>query len=193
MRGVRVPLLSGTQLVVVDAPDDAVVLIPPEPAGQAITDVGAAVRDAVRFPLSGPPLAGIVPRGGRATIVTDVPALPLPSAPVDARRAAIGAAVQELRNLGVPDERQTILVTAGLGRRPGRRELDRLFAPAFARAFYGRVHVHDAEDPALVDLAGGHGDTWRIARELVDTDVVVCVSAAETVVHGGPGRAARVR
>ena len=186
MRGVRVPLLSGTQLVVVDAPGDAVVLIPPEPAGQAITDVGAAVRDAVRFPLSGPPLAGIVPRGGRATIVTDVPALPLPSAPVDARRAAIGAAVQELRNLGVPDERQTILVTAGLGRRPGRRELDRLFAPAFARAFYGRVHVHDAEDPALVDLAGGQGETWRVARELVDTDAVVCVSAAETVVHGGP-------
>ena len=125
----RVPLLSGTQLVVVDAPDDAVVLVPPEPAGQAITDVGAAVRDAVRFPLSGAPLAGMVARGARATIVTDVPALPLPSAPVDARRAAIGAAVQELRNLGVPDERQTILVTAGLGRRPGRRELDRLFAP----------------------------------------------------------------
>ena len=97
----RVPLLSGTQLVIVDAPDDAVVLMPPEPAGQAITDVGAAVRDAVRFPLSGAPLAGIVPRGGRATIVTDVPALPLPSAPVDARRAAIGAAVQEPADLMV--------------------------------------------------------------------------------------------
>ncbi|MET0937671.1 MAG: lactate racemase domain-containing protein, partial [Gaiellaceae bacterium] len=149
----RIPLLSGTQLVVVDGPDDAVVLVPPEPAGQAITDVGAAVRDAVRFPLSGAPLAGMVARGARATIVTDVPALPLPSAPVDARRAAIGAAVQELRNLGVPDERQTILVTAGLGRRPGRRELDRLFAPAFARAFYGQVRVHDAEDPDLVELA----------------------------------------
>ena len=183
----RVPLLSGTQLVVVDAPGDAVVLMPPEPAGQAITDVGAAVRDAVRFPLSGVPLAGIVPRRGRATIVTDVPALPLPSAPVDARRAAIGAAVQELRNLGVPDERQTILVTAGLGRRPGRRELDRLFAPAFARAFYGQVRVHDAEDPDLLELVGEDGSAPRIARELVHTDVVVCVSAAETIVHGGPG------
>jgi hypothetical protein len=181
----RIPLLSGTQLVVVDAPGDAVVLVPPEPAGQAITDVGAAVRDAVRFPLSGPPLAGIVSRGGRATIVTDVPALPLPSAPVDARRAAIGAAVQELRNLGVPDERQTILVTAGLGRRPGRRELDRLFAPAFARAFYGRVRVHDAEHPDLVELATEDG-TIRLAPELVETDLVACVTAAETVVNGGP-------
>jgi hypothetical protein len=184
---VRIPLLSGTQLVVVDAPDDAVVLMPPEPTAQAISDVGAAVRDAVRFPLSGVPLAGIVPRGGRATIVTDVPALPLPSAPVDARRASIGAAVQELRNLGVPDERQTILVTAGLARRPGRRELDRLFAPAFARAFYGQVRVHDAEDPDLVELVCADGHVRRIARELVETDVVVCVSAAETVVHGGPG------
>ena len=91
--------------------------------------------------------------------MTDVPALPLPSAPVDARRAAIGAAVQELRNLGVPDERQTILVTAGLGRRPGRRELDRLFAPAFARAFYGRVHVHDAEDPALSSSPASTAET----------------------------------
>jgi hypothetical protein len=177
----RIPLLSGTRLLVVEGPDDAVVLVPPEPAPQAITDVGAAVRDALRFPLSGAPLAGIVPRGGRATIVTDVPALPLPSAPVDARRAAIGAAVEELRNLGIPDERQTILVTAGLARRPGRRELDRLFAPAFARAFYGQVHVHDAEDPGLVELVGEDGRTQRIARSLV------CVSAAETVLHGGPG------
>ncbi len=69
----------------------------------------------------------------------------------------IGAAVQELRNLGIPDERQTILVTAGLGRRPGRRELDRLFAPAFARAFYGNVIVHDVEDPGLVELGDYEG------------------------------------
>ena len=183
----RIPLLSGTRLLVVDGPDDAVVLVPPEPAPQAITDVGAAVRDSLRFPLSGPPLAGIVPRGGRATIVADVPELPLPSAPVDARRAAIGAAVQELRNLGIPDERQTILVTAGLGRRPGRRELDRLFAPAFARAFYGKVVVHDVEDPTLVEI-GTHGErTLRISPEIVNADVVVSVSGAETVVHGGPG------
>ena len=186
MRGVRIPLLSGTRMLVVDGPDDAVVLVPPEPAPQAITDVGAAVRDALRFPLSGPPLAGIVAKGGRATIVADVPSLPLPSAPVDARRAAIGAAVQELRNLGIPDERQTILVTAGLARRPGRRELDRLFAPAFARAFYGKVVVHDVEDPELVELGHHEGRPLRVARELVEADVVVCVSAAETVIHGGP-------
>ena len=182
----RVPLLAGTRLLVVNAPDDAVVLSPPEPPPQAISDVGAAVRDALRFPLAGPQLAAVVGRDARATIVTDVPALPIPSAPVDARRAAIGAVVQALRELGVADERQTILVTAGLGRRPGRKELDRLFAPAFARAFHGRVRVHDVERPDLVELGEASGIPLRIAPEIAEADVVVCVSAAETVLHGGP-------
>ena len=182
----RVPLLAGTRLLVVNAPDDAVLLSPPEPPPQAISDVGAAVRDALRFPLAGPQLAAVVGRGARATIVTDVPALPIPSAPVDARRSAIGAVVQELRRLGIPDARQTILVTAGLGRRPGRKELDRLFAPAFARAFHGRVRVHDVESPDLIDLADAGGMPLRIAPEIAEADVVVVVSAAETVLHGGP-------
>jgi hypothetical protein len=182
----RVPLLAGTRLLVVNAPDDAVVLAPPEPPPQAISDVGAAVRDALRFPLAGPQLAALAARGARATIVTDVPALPLPSAPVDARRPAIGAVVQALRDLGVPDERQTILVTAGLARRPGRKDLDRLFAPAFARAFYGKVRVHDVESPDLVEI-GTHEDiSLRIAPEIATADVVLVVSAAETVLHGGP-------
>lgn len=182
----RVPILAGTRLLVVNAPDDAILLTPPAPPPQAISDVGAAVRDALRFPLGGRQLAAVVGRGARATIVTDVPALPIPSAPVDARRSAIGAVVQELRRLGVSDERQTILVTAGLGRRPGRKELDRLFAPAFARAFYGRVRVHDVESPDLVDVETAGDTPLRIAPEIAEADVVVVVSAAETVLHGGP-------
>src|SRR5581483_10146691 len=41
--------------------------------------------------------------------------------------------------------------------------------------------VHDAEDPELVDLGGA-----RVNRALLDTDVVVTVTAAETVLYGGP-------
>ena len=69
----RVPLLFGTRVTVVDAPDDAVVLRPPPP-GDAVTDVRAAVRDALRFPLAGDPLEAVVTRGGRATIVVEPPA-----------------------------------------------------------------------------------------------------------------------
>ena len=48
----KLPLLCGTSVVVVDAPEDAVVLRPPPP-GEAMADVRAAVRDALRFPLAG--------------------------------------------------------------------------------------------------------------------------------------------
>jgi len=64
----RVPLLYGSRLVVADAGEDAVAIAPPSPPDEAIADVGAAVRDAFRFPLAGDSLETIVPRGGRATI-----------------------------------------------------------------------------------------------------------------------------
>src|SRR5204863_348618 len=64
----RVPMLSGSRLVVVTAEDDALVLRPPPPAN-AVADVGAAVRDAVRFPLAGQPLEALVPHGGPAALV----------------------------------------------------------------------------------------------------------------------------
>jgi hypothetical protein len=183
---VRVPLLSGSRLLLVSAPDGALVLSPPPPPAAPISDVAAAVRDALRFPLSGPPLEGLAPRHGRVTILVEPPALPLPDAPIDPRRAAIAAAVAELRRLGIPDRRQTILVAAGLARRPGRRELERLFPAAFARSFRGRVQVHDVEDELLVRLGEAEGVPLRAARELVESDLVLCLSAAETVLHGGP-------
>ena len=68
----KLPLLSGSSVVVVEAPDGAVVLRPPPP-GEPLQDVQAAVRDALRFPLAGEPLAALARRGGRATIVVEPP------------------------------------------------------------------------------------------------------------------------
>jgi hypothetical protein len=180
----RVPLLAGSRLVVVSAPDDAVVLSPPAP-DLGIVDVRAAVREALRFPLAGEPLEALAQRGGRATIVVEQPSLPLPAAERDPRREAIAATVDELERCGVAVADQTILVAAGLARRPGQRELEHLVAPAFARRFHGRVEVHDVEHGDLVDL-GRSGRVPLLANPaLLDTDVVVTVTAAETVLHGG--------
>jgi hypothetical protein len=176
----RVPLLAGTRVTVVDAPDDAVILRPPPP-GPALADIAAAVRDALRFPLAGEPLETLATRGGRATIVVEPPALPIPSSLHDPRQAAIAAAVLELERVGMPAERQTLLVAGGLGRRAGHGELEALVPAEFARRFRGRVVVHDVEDPDLVDLGPA-----RVAPPLVETDLVLAVSAAETVLHGGP-------
>lgn len=181
----RVPLLFGSRVAVLDAGDEALVLRPPPP-GEAIADVAAAVRDALRFPLAGEPLEALVPRGGRATIVVEPPALPIPSAQHDPRQAAIASTVDELARIGLPLERQTLLVAGGLARRAGRRELEALVSPEFARRFHGRVEVHDAEDPSLADLGNAGSIPLRVHPALVETDIVVVVSAAESVLHGGP-------
>jgi hypothetical protein len=182
----RVPIPSGSRVAVVTAPGDAIVLRPKAPS-EAIADVGAAVRDALRFPLSGAPLEGLVTRRGRATIVVEPPELPVPSVPNDPRRDAIAATIAELERLGVPSERQTILVAGGLNRRAGQRELEALVEPHSARRFHGRVEVHDAEAPDLLDLGSVGRTPLRVNRLIAETDLVVCVTAAETVVHGGAG------
>jgi Lactate racemase N-terminal domain len=181
----RLPLVAGSHVPVVSVADDVVVLRPPAPR-DAMADVAAAVRDALRFPLSGSPLEALASPGGRATVVVEPPALPLPGAQLDARRAAVSAALDELERVGVPEENVSLLVVNGLARRPGLRELDWVLAPPRARAFRGRVQVHDVEDDHLVDLGDADGIPLRAAPPLVETDVVVTVTAAETVLHGGP-------
>ena len=177
----RIPLLSGAQLVLASAPDDAVILRPPAPPARGV-EVAAAVRDALRFPLDGPPLEELARGARRVTIVVEPPALPIPAVDADPRQLAVSAVVDELERNGIPTGYQTILVAGGLARRLGGRDRESLVTPELARRFHGRVVVHDAEDPELVPL----GDRLRVNAALADTDLVVTVTAAETVVHGGP-------
>jgi len=178
----RVPVLAGSRIALVPVGEDDVVLAPPPPPEQ-VADVPASVRDALRFPLSGPTLEQAAPAGGRATIVVEHPALPYPEPQLDPRPEALAAAIDELERCGIRDERVTILVAGGLERRSGQRELERLLPPPRARSFRGRVLTHDAEHPELVPLVSAAS----LNRALVETDLVLTVGAAETVLHGGPG------
>jgi lactate racemase len=182
---VRAPLLAGSRVTIAALPDDAELLLPPAPV-EGIADVEAAVRDALRFPLAGAPLEALVPRGGRATVALDAGALPLPPPAHDPRRRALAAVVAELERIGVAMERQTILLASGLARRPSPQDVDARLGPAFARRFAGSVVVHDAEDETLVALDGGAPGGVRANRALVETDAIVTVTAAESVMHGGP-------
>ncbi|HZS31672.1 MAG TPA: lactate racemase domain-containing protein [Gaiellaceae bacterium] len=180
----RVPLLSGSRIVVTSLPDGALVLRPPPP-GRG-TDAEAATREALRFPLDGEPLESLARGARRATIVVQAPALPVPSPLADPRQRTIAAVSDALEALGIPTSSQTLLVACGLSRRASQREVAALVTPEFARRFHGRVAVHDAADPGLVPVDEDEEPALRVAPELVDTDLVVVVSAAESVLHGGP-------
>jgi len=180
-------MLSGSRVVLVQAADDDLLIRPPHPPEQVV-DVVAAVRDALRFPLAGPPLDAIAPANGRATLVVEPRSLPVPGAQLDPRADALAATIDELARCGIPDARQTILVAGGLEQRLGQRDLEQLLPPPRARAFRGRVVVHDVEEPSLVPIAASaDSGTVRIHPDVTDADIVVVVSAAETVLHGGPG------
>src|SRR5437764_1342879 len=122
----------------------------------------------------------VVARRTRVTIVVEPPALPIPAAPADPRQLAIGAVVDELERLGIPSGFQTILVACGLARRLAQRELEGLVTPELARRFHGSVVVHDVEDPELVVLDETSRPPLRVNRALIETDLVVVVTAAES-------------
>jgi len=178
----RLPLLSDSRVVIAEIGPDDIVLRPPLPSSR-IEDVGAAVREALAFPLAGRPLRELVTRGGSATIVIEQPSLPIPSAQFGPRHDAIVTVSDELVRLGV--EQLTILVAGGLFRRTT-HEIGLLVPAEFRRRFRGRVIVHDAEAEDLVTLGDEGSISLRVNPALVETDLVVTVTAAETVLHGGP-------
>jgi hypothetical protein len=178
-----VPLLADSRIVAAEAGANDVVLRPAPPQ-QAISDVPAAVRDAMSFPLAGLPLEQLVTKGGTATLVIEQPSLPIPTVQMGPRHSAIAAVSDEMERLGV--SRITILVAGGLLRRTAPRDIGLLVPPEFRRRFRGQVIVHDAEADDLVELGQTGNVMLRANRALVETDLVVTVTAAETVLHGGP-------
>ena len=186
----RVPLLADARIVVAEPGPDDVVLRPP-PQRDVLHDVPQAVRDALAFPLAGEPIDRLVTRGGTATLVIEQPSLPIPSATLGPRHLAVAAAADELERLGVA--RLTIVVAGGLFRRTSPRDIGLLFPPEFRRRFRGRIIVHDAEAGGSRRARRGGRIPLRVNRALVDTDPVLPVTAAETVVDGGPGALRRHR
>ena len=182
----RVPLLSGTRLVVASAPADARVLRPPAP-GRA-TDVEAATNEALRFPLDGEPLEALAARRGAGDDRGRAArAARRQRAGRSARRCAIAAVIEALEELGVPTEHQTLLVAGGLARRASRAR-DRgarhagVRAAAFTAGWWCTTPPTRTSPGSLPTRPG-----YASRRELVETDLVVVVSAAET----RPARRAR--
>ena len=128
----------------------------------------------------------LVTRDGRVAIVVEPRSLPLPGAPTDPRQEAVAAVIGELERLGMPADKHTIVIAGGLERRAGRRELEAVLHPTPARDFRGSVVVHDATSPDLRPLELQGAAPVRIDSSLLEADLIVCVTAAETSERGGP-------
>ena len=184
---VRIALLAGSRPIALEMPENGTALPPPSPPQELIVDVSAAVRDALRFPLAGASLADLARGKQRATIVVEPPALPVPGGLRDPRLEALVATSDEIETAGIPSRSQTILVAAGLARKPGRQELAALVTPEFRRRFRGLVIVHDVESSDLATLGEAEEEApLLVDRALAEADLVVTLSAAESVLHGGP-------
>ena len=179
----RAPLLYDSRMLVAEATPPDIVLWPPRQR-EALDDVARATRDALAFPLTGESLERLATRRGSATLLIEQPALPIPSTSTGPRHVAIAAAADELERLGFAQV--TILVAGGLGRRATPREIGLLVPPGFRRRFRGRVSVHDAEADDLVELGEHDGVPLRVHPALTETDLVVTVTAAESLLNGGP-------
>ena len=160
-------------------------LLAPPPPLDPLRDIAAAVGEALRYPLSGAGLGDLVTRGGRVAIVVEPRSLPLPGAAGDPRQEAVAAVIDELERLGMTAEKHTIVIAGGLERRAGRRELERVLSRMRAHDFRGAVVVHDAESADLRPLDVQGSAPVRVNGSLLDADLVVCVTAAETSERGG--------
>ena len=154
----RVPLHSGSRLPLVTLPDDAVLLGAPPPL-DPLADVRAAVTEAFRYPLAGPPLGSLAPRGGRATVVVQPPAVPLPTAQDGCtagrpRRGARRAPRAAVAHESGPSSWPVGSATARIAVR-WRRSL----RPDQAREFRGTIVVHDCEADDLRPIVAGEHPT----------------------------------
>ena len=183
----RVPLLSGSRVPLVALDDDALLLTPPPPL-DPLGDIAAAVGEALRYPLSGPGLAGRVAAGARATVVVE------PRVTAAARRSERPAAGRPRRRArrarpprrarrpaDDPDRRRP--------RAPRRTARARVDPPPHAGARlprHGRRARRDGSGAAGARAARAQPPV-RIHEALLDTDLIVSVTAAETSERGGAG------
>ena len=149
----RIPLISGAGVTVVTAADDALVLRPPAPSDHPIADVGAAVRDALRFPLAGPPLESLVPReAGRRRSSSSRPRSR--SRPPSTTRGSTRSRPRS-RSWSAPGSRPAARRSsspAASGAGPGAPSSSSSSRRSSRLRFHGLVNVHDVEADDLVPI-----------------------------------------
>jgi len=166
---VRVDLAYGRLGTSVEVPDAAEVVEPHDLP--ALDDEAAAVTAALRSPLSGPPLAELVGRGGRVAVVFPDLTRPMPN------RTVLPPLLGELEDAGVPDDRITLLCATGTHRQATAAEMEELVGPGIVARY--AIVDHDATGAGHVPVGEVDGVPVLLEREYVEADTRIVTGFVE--------------
>ena len=165
----RVTLAYGVEGLAVEVPDDAVVVEPREPV--ALVDEAGAVREALRSPVTGPPLGERIGPDDRVVVVFPDITRPMPNTTV------LPPLLAELERAGAGPERVTLLCATGTHRAATAQEMTELVGAAVAARY--RIHDHRADDPGHVKVGEVDGTAVLLDRHYVEADVRILTGFVE--------------
>jgi nickel-dependent lactate racemase len=165
----RLMLAYGTSGLAVEVPDHAVVVEPVEPP--ALADQAAAIRQALRSPVSGPPLAELVGSGPRVAVVFPDLTRPMPNTTV------LPPVLNELEQAGAGPERVELLCATGTHRQATPAEMSDLVGADIVDRY--RIHDHDSGDHSHVKVGEVDGTPVLLDRRYVEADLRIVTGFVE--------------
>jgi len=172
----EVRLAYGRHGLVARVPDHATVVTPTDHPG--LPDQQAAVVEALRSPVTGPPLGEIVAgaaarRAGLPNVAVVFPDItrPMPN------RTVLPPLLEELASVGIDAEHLELLCATGTHRTATRAELDELVGADISRQF--RIHQHQAESADHVEVGVVDGTPVLLDRRYVEADVRILTGFVE--------------
>ena len=165
-----IDLPYGRSSVSVDAPSQNILGIYRPQTDGRVLDEDTLLRDALKNPVSSPPLRGVVRPGQKITIVTSDLTRPCPS------HRLLPLILDELAASGITDADVTIVIALGLHRPMTAAELE----AAVGTDVYRRVAVinHDPGDVVRLGVTAA-GTPVEIFRPVVESDVRICLGNVE--------------
>ena len=166
----RLTVAYGTTGLVVDVPDDAVVVEPREPP--ALADQAGAVRHALRHPMSGPALADLVGPDGTVAVVFPDLTRPMPNTTV------LPPLLAELERAGAGPDRVELLCATGTHRQATPAEMEDAGRSRTSCTATGSTTTSPATGP-MSEVGGVGGTPVRLDRHYVEAAVRIVTGFVE--------------
>jgi nickel-dependent lactate racemase len=172
----RVDLPFGREMLPVEVPDNATVLLPSDV--RPLADQEGSVRAALWSPLAGPPLRDRVRAGQNVAIVISDITRPVPN------QLLLEPIFAELAAAGVEDSDVTIVNGTGLHRVNSDDELVEMLGPDIPKRY--RIVQHVARDRStLVEVGRSKGVPVELCRDYVEADMRIVVGFVEPHLFAG--------